>query len=203
MSESSEAAEQVVRMMLSGGEVAIRLSGSALKNGAALLLALSKNHKKVYGRTSLVKMLRATRDIRYFTMTPEQYRQFKVQARKKRLLYSAIQDTLYPGAPVDVVLPITEVERANMIFEEIRYVPPQARQQEPASKEKNPPKKECRSEASSRDTRDNSSTRKERSQMTRTNNKPSIEQKLKDNRASLDHKQPPARKKNRSRGRAK
>ena len=48
MSESSDAAEQVVRMMLSGGEVAIRLSGSALKNGAALLLALSKNHKKIY-----------------------------------------------------------------------------------------------------------------------------------------------------------
>lgn len=42
MSEASDAAEQVVRMMLSGGEVAVRLGGSALKNGTAMLLALGK-----------------------------------------------------------------------------------------------------------------------------------------------------------------
>ena len=46
MSESSEAAEQMVRMMLSGGEAAIRLSGSAIKNSAALLLALARSHKR-------------------------------------------------------------------------------------------------------------------------------------------------------------
>ncbi len=31
-----EAADQLVRMMLSGGEVIVRLSGSALKNALAL-----------------------------------------------------------------------------------------------------------------------------------------------------------------------
>ena len=60
MSEASEAAEQVVRMMLSGGEIAVRLSGSALKNGAALLLALAKNHKNVFGKINLSKMLGMT-----------------------------------------------------------------------------------------------------------------------------------------------
>ena len=73
MSEASEAAEQVVRMMLSGGEIAVRLSGSALKNGAALLLALAKNHKNVFGKINLSKMLGMTRDIRTFALTPEQY----------------------------------------------------------------------------------------------------------------------------------
>ena len=53
MSEASDAAEQVVKMMLSGSEVAVRLGGSALKNGAALLLALAKNHKKVFGKINL------------------------------------------------------------------------------------------------------------------------------------------------------
>ena len=38
-------------MMLSGGEVAVKLAGSAAKNAAAMLLALARNHKKVYGRT--------------------------------------------------------------------------------------------------------------------------------------------------------
>ena len=39
-------------MMLSGGEVAVKLAGSAAKNAAAMLLALARNHKKVYGKTS-------------------------------------------------------------------------------------------------------------------------------------------------------
>ena len=33
-------------MMLSGGEVAVKLAGSAAKNAAVMLLALARNHKK-------------------------------------------------------------------------------------------------------------------------------------------------------------
>ena len=68
-------------MMLSGGEVAVKLAGSAAKNAAAMLLALARNHKKVYGKTSLKKILQQTRDIRTFSLTPEQYREFSRQAK--------------------------------------------------------------------------------------------------------------------------
>jgi hypothetical protein len=82
-----EAADQMVRMMLSGGEVAVRLSGSAVKNGAAILLALTQNRQKVYGKTRLVKMLRQTRDVRVFPMTAQQYREFRKQAKRLKTLY--------------------------------------------------------------------------------------------------------------------
>ena len=39
-------------MMLSGGEVAVKLAGTAAKNAAVMLLALARNHKKVYGKTT-------------------------------------------------------------------------------------------------------------------------------------------------------
>lgn len=48
-----EAADQMVRMMLSGTEVAVRLSGSALKNLLALSLALARNHKQLSGKVNL------------------------------------------------------------------------------------------------------------------------------------------------------
>ena len=49
-----EAADQMVRMMLSGTEVAVRLSGSALKNLLALSLApVSYTHLYVYKRQNL------------------------------------------------------------------------------------------------------------------------------------------------------
>ena len=50
-----EAADQLVRMMLSGSEVAVRLSGSAIKNMLALTMALAKNHKTISGKVNLVK----------------------------------------------------------------------------------------------------------------------------------------------------
>ena len=48
-----EAADQTVRMMLTGCEVAVRLSGSALKNTLALTMALARNHKTISGKVNL------------------------------------------------------------------------------------------------------------------------------------------------------
>lgn len=87
-----EAADQLVRMMLSGSEVAVRLGGSALKNMLALTMALAKNNKKVSGKINLGKMLRETQDLRRFPMTPEQYKEFRKLAKKHKLLYSVIRD---------------------------------------------------------------------------------------------------------------
>lgn len=105
-------------MMLSGGEVAVKLAGSAAKNAAAMLLALARNHKKVYGKTSLKRILQQTRDIRTFSLTPEQYREFSRQAKDK-VLFAGIQDKEQPDAPIDLVIPTTDLELANVIFERL------------------------------------------------------------------------------------
>ena len=116
-----EAADQLVRMMLSGSEVAIRLSGSAAKDLLALTMALAKQNKQLSGKVNMARMLRETRDLRLFPMTPEQYKAFKQHAKKQRLLFSAIRDKDNKGELVDVVMPVTELDRANMIFERIKY----------------------------------------------------------------------------------
>ena len=132
-----EAADQLVRMMLSGSEVAVRLSGSAIKNVLALTMALAKNHKTISGKVNLVKMLKETRDVRRFAMSPEQYQQFRQRAGKQKILFSAIRDSDNKGKVVDVIMPVTEIDRANMIFERIRYTgqPEQARQDAPSKEQ--------------------------------------------------------------------
>ena len=119
-----EAADQLVRMMLSGGEVAVRLTGSALKNLLALTMALAKNNRTISGKVNMTRMLRETRDLRLFPMTPEQYKQFQKQAKKQKILFSAIKDKDGKGKLVDVVIPVTELDRANLIFERILYQGP-------------------------------------------------------------------------------
>lgn len=127
-----EAADQMVRMMLSGTEVAVRLSGSALKNLLALTMALAHNRKTLSGKVNMGKMLKETRDLRRFPMTPQQYKQFKKLAKKHKLLFSVIRDKDDRGKLMDVILPVTELDRANAIFERILYTLPPEPERRPA-----------------------------------------------------------------------
>ena len=193
-----EAADQLVRMMLSGSEVMIRLSGSAAKNALALSMALAKQNKQLSGKVNMARMLRQTRDLRLFPMTPEQYKEFQRQARKQKLLFSAIKDKDDKGRLIDVVMPVTELDRANMIFERIRYTgqpehSESAREREKDS-DRNPevqaeaPKKDTRSERGSHDTRSRSSTQRTSGSARAENERPSIEERLSGFRAQLDEK---------------
>lgn len=124
-----EAADQTVRLMLAGCETAVRLGGSGLKNVLAISLALAKNNKQISGKVNLGKMLRETRDLRLFPMTKEQYREFAKMAKTQKLLYSVIRDK--DSGKVEVVLPVTELERANLMFEKMLYNLPEQHKQEP------------------------------------------------------------------------
>ena len=165
-------------MMLSGGEVAVKLAGSAAKNAAAMLLALARNHKKVYGKTSLKKILQQTRDIRTFSLTPEQYREFSRQAKDK-VLFAGIPDKEQPDAPVDLVIPTTDLELANVIFERL-FGSLEKPQEERSSK------KESRSERSSDDTASSSPTSRKNSK----NDRPSIGEQLQSFREKLSGVEP-------------
>ena len=204
-----EAADQMVRMMLSGGEVTVRLTGSAAKNLLAISLALAKSHKKVSGRMRMGKMLQQTRDLRTFPMTQEEYRAFKKGAQEKKLLYAAVKNTRNPNGMVDVVMPPSEVERANLVFAQMMYRQPEAERQkaqEVPAKEKQPetPKKDSRSGRGSRDTSISSPTHAESAVRT-MGERPSVEGRLKAYRAQLDGQRrgAPARQKTKSRKRAK
>ena len=112
-----------MKMYLNGAEIMIKLSGSALKNLLAFLLAVSKEHKKLYGKVNMGRMLQETRDLRTFTMTEKQYKAFKSQAKKQGILFAAVTDKDNKGKVMDVILAATEVDRANVIFERILYDP--------------------------------------------------------------------------------
>lgn len=180
-----EAADQLVRMMLSGSEVAIRLSGSALKNTLALTMALAKNNKMISGKVNLRKMLQQTRDLRQFPMTPEQYKQFSRLAKKQKILYSAIRDKDGRGKLIDVILPATELDRANLVFERIKFTEPRKAPEKPVE-EVIPSKKGSPSGRDSPDTKQKASSSKGDRTSTTTNERPSVEGRLKAYREQLD-----------------
>ena len=227
-----EAADQMVRMLLSGTEVVIRLSGSALKNLLALTLALARNHKKLSGKVNLGKMLRETRDLRQFSMTPEQYKEFQHRARKQKLLFATVRDRDGWGKLIDVILPVTELDRANQIFERLlsqtasregvsspqkaprerqgsqderhQERPQQERQDAPESqRQADTPKKDFRSERDSPDTGPSSSTPSKSADTRTTSDRPSVEDRLKGYREQMRKQPAPARERTRSKTKRK
>ena len=207
-----EAADQLVRMMLSGTEVTVRLGGSALKNMLALTMALAKNNKALYGKVSLGKMLRETRNLRQFPMTPEQYKEFSKLARKQKILFSAISDKDDKGKLIDVILPETELDRANMLFERITYnaSKPEAAQQEtePQQESGTPEKEETQSKKDIPSARDSPATKRrastpQRAETSTTSERPSVEGRLKAYRGELDRRRKSAPVKRKSKARPK
>ena len=191
MSIGGEAADQTVRMMLSGTEMALRLGGSLLKNLLALTLALAKNHKTISGKVNMAKMLRQTRDIRQFQMTLEQYQQFKKIAPRQKILFSAIRDTDGRGRFVDVAIPMADLERANHVFSRIQFVPEQEKseRQQPEREERSP-KKESRSGHGWSATRETSAA--DRTSRT-TSERPSVESRLQGYQQQLAKDRAPAK----------
>lgn len=195
MAYEGDAAEQVIRIALSGGDIALRLTGSLVKNAAAFLLAMRQNNKVVYGRKSIKKLLQNTRDLRVFPMSKEQFRQFEKLARPRKILYAGVADKQRKSGTVDLILPTTEIERANMIFETIALN--RKRKRIEAAREDAVKKKEPPSQSNSKNSRDKSTSQNK----SRTNEKPSVTAKLEAFDQAL--KQQAAKPKARAKGKSK
>ena len=147
-------------------------------------------------------------------MTQEEYREFRLKAREPKLLYAAIQnsrDSNGPNSMVDVVMPATEVERANLVFQKMMYQQPEFPRKEQPDRERQPemepgtPKKDSRSGRASRDTGTSSPTRAGSAARTTSEERPSVEGRLQGYRARLEEQRQraPARQKTKTRTKAR
>ena len=62
MNNSGDAAEQIVRFGFEGAEVALKITGAAAKNIAAMLYAVLKDQKRTRGKARLDSMIREGTD---------------------------------------------------------------------------------------------------------------------------------------------
>ena len=182
---NGEAADEVVRMALNGTEVAIRLTGSAAKNLAAILVAWSKNHKKVYGKTSMMKLLRSGEELQVLSLTKEQYKEFKASARRQ-VLFAPFVDTKSENEKVDVVIAAKSIPLVNHILERIGYSQVKDEPEEPS-------KKDTRSKRSSKDSKEQSEAKRSDRDRPKENpngkRKPSVLTQLEANRKLIDKKE--------------
>lgn len=120
---SGEAAESVVRMSLQGTEVALKVTGEAAKNVAALLYAIYKGRKKTKGKIKLAKMLKSGKPLKIFSIREDELKFFQKIAKKYGLLYALLIDKYNKDMDgmIDIAVPASAASRLNRIINRYKF----------------------------------------------------------------------------------
>ncbi len=123
MYNSGDAAEQIVRISLEGTEVALKLTGSAAKNIAAMIYAVLKNRdkNKTKGRQRLTAMLKSGKELKVFTVSEEHLKQFATEAKRYGVVYCALRGKEKSAdGMVDIMVRAEDASKINRIVERFK-----------------------------------------------------------------------------------
>ncbi len=123
MNQSSDAAEQIVRMSLEGFEVAAKVTGSGAKNIAVLLYTIMKNREQTSGKSKLSSMLKSGKPLTIFTIKKDDLAKFQQEAKRYGILYCALVDKKDKSKDgiVDIVVRKEDSARINRIVERFKF----------------------------------------------------------------------------------
>lgn len=117
MSYSGDAAEQVVRLSLETGEVAVKLAGEGAKQLAILLYAILREQKKTKGKARLTNMLRSGKELKVFAVKDSDLQLFCREAKKYGVLYCVLKDRDATDGLTDIMVRAEDASKINRIFE--------------------------------------------------------------------------------------
>ena len=117
MSYQGDAAEQVVRMSLETGEVAVKLAGTGAKQLAILLYAILREQKKTKGKTRLTNMLRSGKELKVFAVKDTDLQLFCREAKKYGVLYCVLKDRDATDGITDIMVRAEDASKINRIIE--------------------------------------------------------------------------------------
>lgn len=117
MNTSGEAADQVMRMMLNGTEVLIKLTGSGAKNAAVLLFSVLRQQKKTKGKARLESMLRSGKPLKVYTFRDSDLPKFKEVAKQYGILYAVLKEKDTTGGVFDVMVRAEDESKIARITE--------------------------------------------------------------------------------------
>ncbi len=135
---SGEAAEEFVRIMLNGTEVLVRLTGSAARSLASLLIEWNRNHQSALPDSPLYRLLRSGEPLQVVSIPQPDYARFK-EAVDSQFPYAPFQNALSSEKTVDVVLPESSLPFVTRILKEIGTKEKESEQNKEDSKKKDSP----------------------------------------------------------------
>ena len=120
---TSESADELVKIYLEGVETVLRISGTGAKNIAMALIAMSKERTQTKGKTRLTNMLKSGKSLDIFTIKAEDLKKFSQEAKKYGILYCALankRNNKIDGM-VDIMVREEDGAKLNRISERFNF----------------------------------------------------------------------------------
>ena len=134
MDVSGDVADLMVKESIQLTEASIKLLAAGSKNLAAFLWALSKDNKKLVGKTHMARLLREGKELKVFRIKESDLAEFRAFA-KKNVLFAAVKDSRAEDGMVDLVTNVDFVSQVNLFMERRGYgAPARGQEAEPPKK---------------------------------------------------------------------
>ena len=151
---SGEAAEEFVRIMLNGTEVLVRLTGSAAKSLASLLIEWNRSHRGALPDSPLYRLLRSGEPLQVVSLAQADYAKFR-EAVQSQFPYAPFSNALSEEKTVEVVVPESAMPLVTEILRGI--VPADREKSDTDAKKKDSPSRRFSDDARDRSAQERSS----------------------------------------------
>jgi hypothetical protein len=126
MNHSGDAAEQIVRMSLEGVEVACKITGSAAKEIAILIIAALKNDNKdthkLKGKARLASMLKSGKPLEIFSVKETDLKKFVQGAKKYGIVYCVLKNAKgCPDGLCDIMVKADDAPKISRLVERLKF----------------------------------------------------------------------------------
>lgn len=120
---TADSAEEIVKIYLEGVEMSLRVTGTAAKNIAMMLIAMSKEKQATRGKTRLTNMLKTNKPLKIFTISADELKKFSQEAKKYGILYCALanKNNSKIDGMVDIMIKEEDAGKMNRIAERFNF----------------------------------------------------------------------------------
>ncbi len=120
---TSESADELVKICIDGIDRVLRIAGIGAKNIAIMLIALSKEKTQTKGKTRLTSMLKTGKPLDIFTIRAEDLKKFSQEAKKYGILYCALANKKNDkiDGMVDIMVREEDGAKLNRISERFNF----------------------------------------------------------------------------------
>ena len=137
MAIENETADQVVRMILQGSEVVLRLSGEAALRIASAIYNALKGDLTTKGKATLWEFLKSGKDQKLFTIPDSYLKAFTTASKKFGFPFVILKDKTNKAGFTDIMVYATDASKVNRVLENLRLTVKQVETLKPEVKTEN------------------------------------------------------------------
>ena len=117
MAVENETAEQVVKMVLQGTEVVLRVSGEAAINVVKMIYTVLKNDRTSKGRATLWEFLKSGKDQKIFQIPDSYLKPFTTASKKYGFPFVVLKDKNSKNGLTDIMVYASDASKVNRVIE--------------------------------------------------------------------------------------